>query len=525
MQRDGPQTPKNRPRARTGGSFPNILRGRKSEPSPATPTSPSSHDDPPAHLSLVALVQALTPPAVLSLTHARAIPVVLKKEPTDFVILTPVIIRLCAPGVPSAFLAAGLDVITACAASVITPPNDLERASLFSILRLSDFNWAPETWQSRANCLLALTKDSSSIEGFGTEFLRFVEKCISSALHGFLSDDDSDRCMRETYIKCVSHILRKTLDQNAAFFTEQDFKDVLAFFDGCVQQSMTHLTGPLGSQSNTPILGTPQSLVSHRRNASSLGSPIPYSGSRPSPKEPLTSLDLTVLPVQLYLEFLDMYRRQLSPGQATSIASALLCIVAVHINPLPHLSVLPIPQHRPRPTEEAALKHLFTLLSGPYSDTVAIHIKECLASDNWQEALGAFRCVRVILRDAAISRMALVALGRPRVDDYSPTGQSVFTDGFAEVLERAHREGLELPSFTLSRLRHFVGKAVHDWSARFDPERVLEEALGMVKDVLSETSDRAKDKSDEDPFGFNVGEDRFIGTILSEAVKYVQRLR
>lgn len=242
----------------------------------------------------------------------------------------------------------------------------------------------------------------------------------------------------------------------------------------------------------------------------------------------MTPLEQTVFPVQLYMDFLDMYRRQLSPSRITDIVTVLLRVVAVHINPLPHLSAWPIPQHRPRPTEEAALKHLFALLSGPYSDTVAMYIKVCLMSDSWQEALGAFRTVRAVLRDAAGTRMALVALRRPRfeTDDLAPTGQIVATEAYADVLERAHREGLEVPSFTLNRLSGPVGKAVRDWSARAAPEKVLEEALGMIKDIIAETSDRIEDKGrEQDSLNFNVDEGRFIGTILSEAVKYVQRLR
>lgn len=525
MQQDGSQTPKNRPRARTGANFPNILKGRKSEPSPATPTSPPSQDDPPSHLSIEALVEALTPPAVLSLSHARGLSVVLQHETPEFDILTPVIARLCEPGVPSAFLATGLDVISACATSESHSLSDLERASLFSILRSSDADWAPETWKARIRCLSTLTKEGSIVAGFEIAFLRFAERCIYLALEGLLSDDESDRYMRESYIMSVSHILRKTLDHTASSYSEQDFVDVLRFFDGCVQQSITRLSG---SQHNTPTLGTPPSLASHRRNASSLGSSTPYAASRQPPREPITPLDMTVLPVQLYLDFLDVYRRQLSSENITNIVSLLLRIVAVHINPLPRLSPRSIPQHRPRPTEEAALKHLFALLSGPYSNSVALSIRANLASENSQEALGAFRTFRAVLREAAASRMASVTLRRSKFDpeDYAPTGQLIVTEAYADILERAHREGVEVPSFNLSRVRNYVGNAIRDWSSRFDAEKVLDEALGLVKDIITETNDRVDEREREpDPFAFTVDEGRFIGTILSETVKYAQRLR
>ena len=487
-----------------------------------------SHDDPPTQLSLEFLVEALTPPAVLSLTHARALPLVLQREIPDLDTLTPVVARLCAHDVPSAFLATGLDVICACAASQARPPNDLERASLFSILRSSDADWAPETWKPRFNCLSALTRGGNSVAGFQTAFLRFAERCISSAFEGLLTEDDADRNLREKYIESVSHIIRKTLNQNAPLYTGQDFVDVLTFFDGFVQQAFARLQGTLGQQPLLPSPGVRSTSPSHRRNASSLGSPMQYPGGRPSLREPITPLEQTVFPIQLYMDFLDTYRRQLLLNRITDIVSVLLRIVAFHINPLPHPSALPIPQHRPRPTEEAAIKHIFLFLSGPYSDTVAMHIKACLSSDNWQEALGAFRTVRAVLRDAAGTRMALVALRRPRfeAEDVAPAGQTAATVMYADMLERAHKDGLEVPSFTLSRLRSRVGKAVRDWSARTVAEKVLEEALGMIKDIIAETSDRTEDKGrEQDSLCFNVDEGRFIGTILSEAVKYVQRLR
>jgi len=127
-----------------------------------------------------------------------------------------------------------------------------------------------------------------------------------------------------------------------------------------------------------------------------------------------------------------------------------------------------------------------------------------------------------------MSRMSLLVLERPKFEGHesAPTGQLVVTENLVDVPQRAHRAGFDVPALTLDRLTKAVGKAVREWAARSDAEKVLEEALGIVKDIMAEANDRAGEKQEtEDYSSLDVYEGRFVGTVLSEAVKYVQRMR
>lgn len=442
----------------------------------------------------------------------------------------PVMARLCAPDVPSPFLAAGLEAVSAYAASQVHSLNDIERALLFAILRRSDTDWTPETWRPRYKCLLTLTREGQSVEGFQTEFLRYAEDCITSAFEALHSDNYSDRVPKEKYIESVSHVIRMTLKQNKTLYDEQDLQAVLVFFEGFVHRSLANVPAcpQPGTVSIPPSPEAIQTLGSHRRNPSSASGSV-FQGSRPSPpREGVSPRDQTLLPITLYMSFLDMYRPQMRPCHLRSAIATLARIVAVHLGPLPRLSTSLSPLHQPHLLEEAALKHLVASLTGPYADTVASHIKRLLASTNQQEALGAFRVTRSVLRVAAVSRMAYLALQRPRfvVDEFTTTSRLVVTDDVVEALERVHKAAFGVSGLTLDMITKAAGEAVREWTARANAEEVLEEALGIVKDIMVEAGDRVQEKENpEDYSALDPQEGRFVGTVLNEAVKYIQRLR
>ena len=368
------------------------------------------------------------------------------------------------------------------------------------------------------------------VEGFETAFLHYAEDCITSAFESLLSDDNSDRVSKEKYIESVSHVIRKTLKQNKTLYNEQDLQAVLVFFEGFVHRSLTSV--PVCPQPGMPSIPfspeATQTLGSHRRNASVSSGFTFYPGNQPPPShEPVSPLDQTLLPITLYISFLDMYRPQMDLCHFRPAVSILVRIVAVHLSPLPRLSTVPTPHHQFRPAEEAALKQLFACLAGPYADTVAGHIKHLLASANWQEALGAFRVVRLALRDAAVSRMALRILQGPRfaVEGFEPTGRLVVTEDLVDVLESTHKAASNVSGFRLAKITKAAGQGVREWVAHSDAENLLEEALGIVEDVMAEASDRAEEKAGSENYPLDDHEGRFVGTVLNEAVKYVQRVR
>lgn len=523
MQQDDPKQQKKRPRAKTGGPIPNIIKGR---PSAAVTTTPVTQDDlSPTHLSVGELLSLLTPPAVLSLSHARALQMALRTETPSLESIFPVVTRLCAPGTHVPLMICGLEIITVYSLSDAPPLTDIDRASMFAIVRSSDLSWALS--KPRYNCLSALTKEGSCVAGFEEQFVQFSEACLSSIFDTLSSDEEQERLQKEQYIESHSELLRNVYVKNASSYTDKDLRGTLQFYDCFMQRLLDAILFP--SSDSLSIPSSP-SVLHHRRTGSSPQASLPFSGSRPHiVSEPMTPLEKTVLPCQMYLAFLDVFRPRLSLEEIPHIVYNLLRMVGAHITPLPHISAAPLPhRHRARPIEDTALNHLFVLLQGSFSVTVAANVKAYLSSDNKHVALGAFRTARAVLRDAAVSRMALLSLRRPKFDTdiTAPTGQMVLTEKYTRVLERAHKENVEVPAFALDRLCKPTGKAIGEWSSRSDADMVLEEAVGITIDIVDEACDRVEDNDSESNTPM-IGpeEGRFIGTVLSETVKYIQRTR
>ncbi|GJJ09217.1 hypothetical protein Clacol_003439 [Clathrus columnatus] len=520
MQQGDSKTQKKRPRAKTGGPIPSFI---KSRPSAAVTTTPLTQDDsPPTHLSVDELLSSLTPPAVLSMNHARALHMALRIDTPPLDSLIPVVSRLCAPGTPFPFVICGLEIIAVCSTSDLRPLTDIERASLFAVVRSSDLSWALS--KPRYNCLTALTKGGTCLAGFEEQFQRYSEECIGFIMELLLSDDEPERRQKEQYVESHSELLRNAFVKNPSSYTDKHLRNTLQFYDRFVQRSLDAILFP--SSDSVSIPSSPSVL--HRRSGSSPQASLPFFGSRPH-TEPLTLLEKTMLPCQMQLAFLDIYRSRLTSDEILHVIHNLLRMIGAHITPLPHISATPLPpRHVVRLIEEAALNHLFVLLQGPFSVTVAANVKTYLSSDNKQVSLGAFRTIRAVLRDAAISRMALLSLRRSKfdVDITAPTGQMVLTESYTRVLERAHKEIVEVPAFALDRLCKPTAKAIRQWSSRADAEMILEEAVGITIDIVDEACDRVEG-TDSEANTSMIGpeEGRFIGSVLSEAVKYVQRAR
>src|ERR1700736_5847878 len=133
QQQDAETHTKSRPRANTTTfTFSSWRRGRAEAPTPVQPAVPA----PP--LFLDALIQALNPLAVPSLTHARSLASLLAAHtplPRPEV-LNPILTALCGNNSPAALQVAGYDILTAYweneGATSLSTADRLSYFSLFS---------------------------------------------------------------------------------------------------------------------------------------------------------------------------------------------------------------------------------------------------------------------------------------------------------------------------------------------------------------------------------------------------------
>ncbi|KAJ3510805.1 hypothetical protein NLJ89_g4470 [Agrocybe chaxingu] len=190
-------------------------------------TRPEQHTPPPVTLpqpvlSLQGLIDALTPPSVPSLAHARALATALsnysplpRRE-----LLNPLLSVLCAAEAPPAIQAAGFDVLSAYwenheATSLGTP----ERLSYFSLFLGSSTSWAVDLWEPRFKALRALTKDGTEIMGVESNVIDTLQWWIEGAFDGLIkppsSIDRSERTERERSIELIAKFLEDILAKDS----------------------------------------------------------------------------------------------------------------------------------------------------------------------------------------------------------------------------------------------------------------------------------------------------------------------
>src|ERR1700685_4370834 len=166
QQQDAEIKSRSRPRANTTTfAFPSLRRGRTEAP----PSVPSAAPAPP--LSLEALIQALNPPAVPSLTHARSLAGLLAAQTPlpQPAVLNPVLAALCGNDSPAALQIAGYDIVTAYWENDgATGLGTADRLSYFSLFLGPSTAWSSDIWEPRFRALRALT--SSGAEVMGMEF-------------------------------------------------------------------------------------------------------------------------------------------------------------------------------------------------------------------------------------------------------------------------------------------------------------------------------------------------------------------
>ncbi|KAF8272710.1 hypothetical protein EI94DRAFT_1717755 [Lactarius quietus] len=487
-------------------TFSNFPWRRRNEPPSALPVEPSVQD----------LIAALTPPAVPSLSTARALSAALPNASTVHLYsLTPVLASLCAEDAPTSLRAAGFDIL----ASFLerTPPPLLkasDRIALFSLFPARGLNaWHADVWEARFRAFTAFTRAGAEIAGIEIQLLEMLQTWIEATFTGLLVRDplsSAERAERERCLDTLGAFLTTTTSrlETLARLSEPTIGNVLTFLGGLVERPPT------------------PTRTSHRRHHSSASLPL-ASPIVPSPLGP-TPRKLADIAVTLYLDHLDAQARYLSPVHLKTITPQ-----------LPRLSLSSSDQFETQfPLERHIVEVLDPILNGPYTASCFIILRHHLLPSTgsgvtaWrgsvQTATGACRTLRLYVRRALCTRLAKSYIARMGADTYAPSGAPGGLSLEHGLMERAWAKD-EFTRGDLGKVGRMLRKAAEAWvsvqledgGTDTEREEVLLEIAGALRDIFQEYDERA------DSYDVEVAEDEtnVVGDTLLVLARYVRPLK
>ncbi|KAH9916196.1 uncharacterized protein B0H18DRAFT_884997 [Fomitopsis serialis] len=533
---DSPRS--SRPRASTS-SFPQLPWRRPRSGSVTAPTQPAP---PTPALTLEALIEALTPPAVPSLSHARNLCNVLTTQTPSprYAVLSPIVASLSSSDSPPSLQAAGYEILGTywkhSGSSILTTA---DRLSCLSLFFNSAVPWSTELWEPRFNALVAIIQSGAETVEMESDLLKVLRSWIEGAFEGLTrreppSADEWEE--RERSVKLLTDFLT-TLVGKAEFvsrLSEEDTSEVLNLWGRLIDRalSVSSESFPLPSMPASPVndvhaskTTSPSRLhLAHRRHQSSIS--ISQMRERRHPADMI---------VEAYVTYLATRLTALAPHYLKSILPLLFRCLAYYSTPLPRIALSSNPLHH-HPLEKLVTQTLKDLVSGPYSSSCTILVKRYLfpplqacVSGDAQRSVGALRTLRLSIRDTLSGRLVRAFITRANATEYTPAGVLTRIDLEQDSLARAYAQD-ELASWDLLKFRGVLCRAIKAWveapeegegeqgaptAAR---EQVLTEAANIVKDVV-----QALDARDEDD---EVDDDEVdaVGDILRALVVYVQHL-
>jgi tuberous sclerosis 2 len=548
-----------RPRGRSNtNSFASNFPWRRREPPPSTlPTAPE-----PVALSVDELIAALTPPAVPSLSTARALSAALANPSTVHLFsLTPILAALCTDDAPASLRAAGYDILTAFLERTPAPAlRASDRLALFSLFPACGQNaWHPDVWEARFRAFTAFTGGGAEIAGIEPQLLEMLQTWIDAAFVGLLASastrdlvlPSAERTERERSVDMLGSFLTVTTSrlETLARLSEPTIGSVLDFFGGLVERALAQPSDPppFSAYGTPDILQGPHSSIpptptrtahTHRRHHSStsvpLSSPVLPSPLGPAPRRPAD------IAVALYLDHLDAQARYLSPMHLKTIIPVLFRCLASYANQLPRLSISSSDQFDTQfPLERHIVEVLDPILNGPYTASCFIilrqHLLPCIGGGlaAWrvgvQTATGACRTLRIYVRRALCTRLARSYISRMSADSYAHSGAPGGISLEQGLLERAWAKD-EFTRGDLGKVGRMLRKAAEAWvsvqpeadgGSDTEREEVLLEIAGALRDIFQEYDERV-DSSDAE-----VGEDEtnVVGETLHVLARYICPLR
>ena len=497
-----------RPRANTASftSFP--WRKSRQEQEPLPPVLPQ------VNLSLHQLIDALVPPAVPSLVHARTLATILSSvsplPPRD--LLNPILLSLCDPDSPTSLQAAGHDILSAyCdnheALSLGVP----ERFSYLSLFLGATTAWEMELWEPRFKALRSLTKYGVDIIGIETTLIDILKSWIQGAFDGLLelpsSIDRSEKAERErsvdVLVKFLSDVLQKT--ETMSRIPEEIMSDVLRFYASLVHRSIASPYAKsalsIASESLNTTSPTKPPTLSHRRNLSSLSSssmPRIASSPPPTPDTP-TFKQPAELAIDLYLNNLSVYIKTLSPVYLNSILPVLFISLSFCSAFLPQMTVK---QQTPKKgtLEDKITETLNALFGGPYAATCMLVLRQYLFPPGYTSekrplvapflvdnnppnpqyvvsrmalliSRGAHRTLRIYVRRVLSARLARAYISRDTSVSHPYSGVSGHTELEVDLMTKAwskddyssHSPGIGSNGWEAGSLGRALAQSVGAW--------------------------------------------------------------
>lgn len=543
-----------RQRSNTTFGFPNWRR--KADPAPPVVATPMP--TPTAPLSLNELIQALTPPAVPSIGHARSLASLLTLHSSlpRPAVLNPVLAALCSEGSPPALQAAGFDIIAAYwENSGATDLGTADRLSYFSLFLGALPAWSSELWEARFKALRALSSSGVEVIGSESPLLDLLQSWVDGAFKGLLSYDLVDpieRAERERIIDGLTKSIASVFE-NAEIVSripEQELVGVLVFYGELVERALelpldftTHGVSSPTSPMDGSAASTPTRTYAHRRHPSSFS--IPPS---PSPQSTITSSSSPAfkhpadIAINIYINHLNSQLKTLGSEHITLIMPLLFRALAFYASPLPRLSITEKVAES-SPVEDSITDTLTPLLGGPFSTSCIVILKRHLyppPPDSQQDlnaylqtSLGAHRSFRIYVRRRLYGRLARAFINRESSVNYNHTGSPGHMDMERKLMEKAWPKD-DIHGWEADRLGRTVSSAVEAWIAWDSPqlihgddlktgkEKILDEVAGTLKDMFQELDMRDDDTTFDDEAACAVGETLYQLATYVLGVKCVQ---
>ncbi|KDR74143.1 hypothetical protein GALMADRAFT_99986 [Galerina marginata CBS 339.88] len=541
-------------------------------------------------LSLEALIQALSPPSVPSLAHARALASALSNcsplPRRD--ILNPILDSLCNDAKsPPSVQAAGYDILSAYWENHEALPLAVaERLSYFSLFLGATTPWGVELWEPRFKALRALTKYGTDIMGIEDNLIDILQYWIEGAFEGLMkppsSIDRSETAERERsvdiIVKFLSDIL--TRPENISRITDDKMASVLGFYaslvDRCIvlPDASKEPTSPTPSSASASNGSTSKPSQGHRRNLSSLSTSSTPSVTSTPPQPAPTFKHPAEFATTLYLNHLSAHIKVLPPTYLNSILPLLFRALAFFASPLARLSVT-LQSRKKNTLEDKITEHLNALSSGPYANMCMIILRTYLFPPNTFEtpkeprspqpqtqltqsqtlrtavltSLGANRTFRNYVRRALSARLARAYISREVSLGYSHSGAPGHMELQGDLMEKAWPKddfavssvGIGGNGWDAARLGRVLADSVGAWvefhfddaavkneaerrvmweKEREGKDEILEEAAGVLKDILQEL-----DLRDDDNGPMDEDEASIVGLTLLKLSNYVLPLK
>lgn len=491
-------------------------------------------------LSLEELIEALTPPAVPSLNHARTLCNMMATHTPRprYAVLSPIIASLSSTESPPSLQAAGYDILAAYwTHSGSTALTTADRLSCLSLLFDFAVPWSTEVWESRFHALFAIIHSGVETVEMESVLLKVLRSWIEGAFDGLTRRDQppspEEWRERQSSVKQLTDFLTTLVGkpQFVSRLSEQDTMEVLKLWQRLIDRALSlpaegfslpsTPTSPINDGHASKATSPNRLQLAHRRNVSSIS--IPQAAALRHPADIATEAYVTYLATRL---------TALAPHYLEIILPLLFRCLAYYSTPLPRIAPATSPPYQ-HPLEKLVTDKLKDLVAGPYSSSCTRIIKHHLlpsVTASWSDAqttVGALRTLRVSIREALVNRLSRALIMRASAMEYTPAGVPTRLDLERELVARAWAQD-EVASWDLLKFRGVLCRAVKAWvegpeSGEGPPpvarEQVLTEAANIVKDVVQTLDSRDEDDEVDEE------EVSAVGDILHALVAYVQHLR